>query len=807
MFSISVLYSKIFQLIDKVVDIITEDIKHKIEKKKYLAYVVNKFEYADFPSKRFRGFIPELLREDIYINTRVKEYFLGLPPQSRGNGHIDGDFVDVFNALYNRAQIRKRPLKLAILGPAGSGKTTLMKWLALQCASKEKNIFSGFIPVYFDLEDPEKDLAEFFRENSLVDLVQKELEKKGLKSSFIKAEFDNGRVLFLFDGLNRRLDGKCRQLNRWIQNQALGQNVLLTGTRKTGSDDFCIPDFGPAVTLLAIQDFNIEDIKNFLEKWFYSVETKIASAVGQKYLKLAEKEARGKYRYLVNMIEDKNNSIFQLMAVKPLCLTTMAIVFLDLGKLPTKLPDLCQESFRVILKLTGNANFPANKTSVKKVMECLAKIAVLFLIKNRQEMSFSEIQDSLNEDQLSFLLDEIVLKTGLLYKVQDSYSFTHITFQEYLAAWHFGKAIDYTPLLEFRNEDNWIEVFTLFVNMAEENVTRQFFTEIIQGLVGKKYWPQMLVWTNCLLNIADEKIQNDVEIQFAREVFRILSGVKYNKSTNEDDERLVIYLYIPYPQFKHAMQFKNEAWELFNHADHPLVQTFGSSILHDICRKDPDEALKFITALKDRIDELEKQDELEQDKLFDFLYRNHNSISLIIALRRNLPDFTYALEKLKSPHPFIKYLFLVNFCNLLDILDTFKLIVLPELKELLRFLDAQWFFKGLNPLFNLDFWAARDFMTFQGFVELQTSMNLAAVLTPPSKDVIPDALRKYETEFREKLRDTQFTIEIKQWVKRTYHRLSALPDKKLLAFFPGTTKAEIDQFRTDCKKLIDLERN
>jgi hypothetical protein len=475
-------------------------------------------------------------------------------------------------------------------------------------------------------------------------------------------------------------------------------------------------------------------------------------------------------------------------------------------------------------------------------MECLSKIAVLFLVKNRQEMNLHDMMLILHKDKLSFLLDEIVLKTGLLYKVQDRYGFTHVTFQELLAAWHFAKFSDYPQLLEFRNNENWAEVYKFFVNISEGNITRQFFNEIIQGLVEKQYWPRMLIWTNCLVNIADEKLQNDIEIQFARQIFIVLSKVKYRKENiNENDERLVVYLYIPYPQFKHAMQFKNQAWDFFNHAEHPLVQTFGSSILHDISRRDPDEALKFITALKQRMIEAENHVNIDQDERFDFLYRNHNSVSLIIALRRNLLDFIFALEKLKSPHPFIKYLFLANFCNLLNILDTFELIVLPELKEVLTFLDARWFLKDLNPLVDLDFWGVRDFMTLQGFVELQTNMNLAAILDLPYIVLINNTMSKYENEFREKLKDVQIseksmpvtekiwhwlnhtcwkvfniqiaekpmplTEKIKLWVNHAYKTLNSLPDKKLLKFFPGTTKAEINQFRTDYMKLSDRDRN
>lgn len=798
----------------KLIEIIRDYSRPRRQKKAYLQYIAQKFEHIDFP--KTGALVPLLPLEEVYVKTRVKKYSPWLPEKSQENIKSDDDFASIFKDIYKKSRKEKKSMKLLILGSVDSGKTTLMKWVALQCALRKK-FFSRFIPVYISLDEPGLDLANIHKENSFVELVEKRLKEVGLKSSFFDTEFRKHHVLFLFDGLDRRIDENCSRMIQWIQLQGTGRNVLLISAQKTGPGDAGIPNFAPPAPILVIQDFNMEDIRSFLEKWYYTVNRKMVEAGGQKDLKTAQREAREKCQYLVNIIGDSNNNIFQLLAVNPLCLTTMALVLLDRDRLPAKLHELFRESFRVIIKLMGNEHFPDNDISVKRVMESLSKIAILLLVKKRKEMNLSEIQCLLNKDRLSSLLDDIVLKTGLLYKVHGSYGFTHVTFQQYLVAWHFAAFSDYIQLLEFRNDDSWADVFKFFVNMSEENVTRQFFNEIIQGLVEKEYWRQMLIWTNCLLYISDENLQNDIEIQFARQVIHLLSCVKYNKNAQQDNERFIIYLYLPYPHFKHAMQFRNEAWEFFNHAEHPLVQTFGSSILHDICRKDPDEALKFVTALKNRIDEFEKQDDWEQDdleqdklvqdKLFDFLYRNHNSISLIIALRRNLPDFTYALEKLKSPNPFIKYLFLVNFCNLVDIMDAFELMVLPELKEALEFLETRRFFKDLNFFVTLDFWATRDFMTLQGFVELQTTMNLAAIIDPPYTVLIENTMANYGLEFREKSKDIQITSKIDVWVKNAYKKLYSLPDEKLRSFFPGTTKAEIDQFRIAYMKLIEIDRN
>jgi len=75
----------------------------------------------------------------------------GWKEKTAGPGRLRGDdFTVVFESIYNEAVQKQEPLKMVILGQPGSGKTTLMKWIALQAAQPANspgNIFSRFIPV------------------------------------------------------------------------------------------------------------------------------------------------------------------------------------------------------------------------------------------------------------------------------------------------------------------------------------------------------------------------------------------------------------------------------------------------------------------------------------------------------------------------------------------------------------------------------------------------------------------------------------------------------------------------------------
>lgn len=296
-------------------------------------------------------------------------------------------------------------------------------------------------------------------------------------------------------------------------------------------------------------------------------------------------------------------------------------------------------------------------------------------------------------------------------------------------------------------------------------------------------------------------MQHDLEIQFALQVIEILSGIKFNPSKNIDDEKFIIYLYMHYPLFKHAAQFESQAWDLFHNAGHPLVQTLGSSILHDIALNVPAVGHKLVIILKERIEEFEKRNNATRDETIDFLYRNHNSIALVIALRKNLLDLIYAFSKFKSSNLLIQYLFLLNFNNFPYTLDFMELLVLPELKETLGFLDTQRFLVNLDFSASFDLWAVRDFMALQGFVELQSLIDLRRFMDSPLYDHILYTMDRFENKFREKLKDQKVVAKLEVWVNNAYERLNSLPDQKLLLYFPGTMKEEIDQFRVQYQDL------
>jgi len=86
--------------------------------------------------------------------------------------------------------------KLMILGKPGSGKTTFLKYLAIQCISG--NFQEKLVPVFITL----KDFAEASERPTLIQFIKQLFESIGVTDAETGELLKNGRLLILLDGLD-----------------------------------------------------------------------------------------------------------------------------------------------------------------------------------------------------------------------------------------------------------------------------------------------------------------------------------------------------------------------------------------------------------------------------------------------------------------------------------------------------------------------------------------------------------------------------------------------------------------------------
>jgi DNA replication protein DnaC len=754
----------------------------------YCDHITQKFKYLDFTGLNAILQKP-LLLEEIYVKLRAKESFRLAQYQTindfkeldkEKDKEEDEDFVTVFERMHQKASKQREPLKMVILGQPGSGKTTLMKWIALQCTCQGEPALANFTPVFIPLKNLGQDPDNTFKKKNIKDLTIALLDNENLSPTFLKEQFEANRILFLLDGLDEVADEKVRgEVIQWIQNQSIRKNALLVTSRFSGLHEAKGLKFHDAIPVFAVQDFDIADIERFLENWYKNIEVAVVGEEDEKDKAQAVEKGKSRYEDLMNIIKDESYEKLRQLAVNPLLLTIIAIVHRTRAVLPKERHKLYEECLKVMIELWNVANRKLEISfSVENSINNLSKIAVFLMKENRREVELPEIETLLPreiEDQsLHFFLKEMVLKAGLLYESEGKYGFLHLTFQEYLAAWHFHRSENQNAVLEYKDKYYWTEVFKLFVNIGN---ARLFFNEIIENLEEREYWQQMQLWDVCLDDIVMEDTQKEMEIKFAEKILDILPRIEYK----EKNEPLIIQLFVHYPLYRHAAQFVDNGWHLFYHAKHPFVQSVGSSILN---RSGERVQAELMEALKNRIDEFEKIENKNKSQLLDFIYQNNNSFILLITGRQNLKDFNFALAKLKSHVFFINCLDLHDLRYLpflRDLRDIHDLRYLRKLRELIDILDLRKL-PNLRELLNLQ--DLRDIPYLKYLRNLQDSRYFRYFRY--LRDLQNLYIEKYEPIFKK---------EIDAWAENAMAKLHSLSDEELLNYFPGTSPEDLKIFR------------
>jgi hypothetical protein len=245
-------------------------------------------------------------------------------------------------------QSRERGKKgVVILGDPGSGKTTHLKRLLLQCLRKEPEttgLPSKMLPVFLPL----RDLAE--HDQGLDAFIRKQLDVASLKTpaGFGEKLLERGNLLLLLDGLDEVADISMRErITKWI-GDALRDHPscrFVVTCRFAGY----IPTvrFGEDFLEMHIRPLNADQVSKFIYNWYQAVEKGLAQD-----LKHAEKIGREKAESLIETIQKEDfraQRIYELTC-NPLLLSNLCLVHRHRGELPQKRVRLYEECIDVLLE-------------------------------------------------------------------------------------------------------------------------------------------------------------------------------------------------------------------------------------------------------------------------------------------------------------------------------------------------------------------------------------------------------------------------------------------------------------------------
>ncbi|MBE9006595.1 NACHT domain-containing NTPase [Fortiea sp. LEGE XX443] len=419
---------------------------------------------------------------DIYTTVHVSEKITSQKWLEIADLLKDFSFESGYKQLGQDQLIEKLPglelaslySKLMVLGKPGSGKTIFLKYLAIEC---NKGEFQGnYIAIFISL----KDYVEYFIDNndfSLLKYISQEFLSCGISAESTLSILTEGKALILLDGLDEVLAEDVNRVNREIRqfSQIYYKNRFVISCR-IAAQKYKFPGF----TEIEIADFDLQQVEDFVKKWFVTVVHKSRE----------EGEAIG--NLLIHQLHLPENKQLRELAATPILIHLICLFFQTKSEFIFKPAKLYEQALNILLsrwdKIRGIQRYSCdlNLANKKKLLAHIAAVTFeegdYFFEQEKIQLLIDQylskhyylfsIPSELSNQQFpnsEVLLNLFEVQHGLLVeRSQEIYSFSHLTLQEYLTAKNIVenyKDNSVNQLIIHITEKRWQNIFLLAVSM------------------------------------------------------------------------------------------------------------------------------------------------------------------------------------------------------------------------------------------------------------------------------------------------------------------------------------------------------
>lgn len=359
---------------------------------------------------------------------------------------------------------------LFILGKPGAGKTTFLKYIAMQAAEPKKPVIDK-VPIFISLKrwaDSGAELMPFIVE--LFDTCNFPDAQP-----FIEELLKSGNAIVLFDGLDEvnqesgQRDKQTRAMNNFIEKYDQTQCLI---TCRIAANDYSFKPF----TYVELADFTQKQIETFVSNWFRNQE-------GEK-----DEET---YRKFMAEFKKEDNKGLRDLARTPLLLTLLCLAFNETLTFPQRRVEIYEEAIDALLKRWDSSRKIKRDEVYKKLSlghkeNMLARIAAETFEKNEyfipqtalERLIIEYVKNVPPHDTNEAMDGEAILKAieaqhGIFVeRAREIYSFSHLTFQEYFTAKYIvdnaAKGTVTTLVKSHCSDSRWREVFLLTTSLLPD---------------------------------------------------------------------------------------------------------------------------------------------------------------------------------------------------------------------------------------------------------------------------------------------------------------------------------------------------
>ena len=401
--------------------------------------------------------------------------------------------------------------KLRLLGKPGSGKSTFLRHLAIECNHGRFAITQ--IPIFISL----RDFAESLRTNlqlSLLEFIHQEFITSGIsQASLLEKLLHSGRILLLIDGMDEVQSQEEKivmsEIRRFVDKYHRNQFVA---TCRTASQKLSLKGF----TDVEIAPFTQEQIAAFAQKWFVT------------FSQLNIQSGETTSDEFIDKLELPENWGYRRLITTPLFLHLACSIFHRQGKFPIKQAEFYKQGMDLLLGKWDEAKgierdqvyrgfvLPEKLKLLSQIAAATFEQGQYFFEENviekyiddyMQTLAGRRATDPAEIHQTSeSILRAIESQHGILAeRARGIFSFSYLALQEYftarkIVASHNLDALGDTlhELVRHVTDPHWREIFLLTASMLRSaDSLMQLMKQQIDALItDDPYLQEFLTWAS-----------------------------------------------------------------------------------------------------------------------------------------------------------------------------------------------------------------------------------------------------------------------------------------------------------------------
>ncbi|MFH8369016.1 NACHT domain-containing protein [Streptomyces sp. NPDC018031] len=356
---------------------------------------------------------------------------------------------------------------LAVIGAPGTGKTTLLKHLALELAGQRGRRGRRDLPVLLLLRDHTEAITADPRV-TLGEVITASLRRCPAQQppGWFDQRLREGRCVVLLDGLDEVAhEQDRRRVSAWVEEQMAGYeaNDFILTSRPHGYQTAPVD----RARVLQVRRFTGEQISRFVHGWYRAIERLSTGTADAGVAARATEEAQD----LLDRLRAR--PMLYDLAANPLLLTMIANVHRYRGALPGSRAELYGEICEVLLwrrqEAKGAPVARAELTGAKKEV-VVRELAHAMMTDRKRDIEAARAEEILRPILLRVaatvrvedFLAEIVTSGLLVERERGLYAFAHLTLQEHLAALHIQQRGLGDVLAAHVCDDWWRETTLLY---------------------------------------------------------------------------------------------------------------------------------------------------------------------------------------------------------------------------------------------------------------------------------------------------------------------------------------------------------